>query len=150
MRWTLTFEERLLDKIRIHPTSECWEWTARINAAGYGVIRRGDTMVLSHRAAYELWCGQIPADLELDHLCRNRSCCNPLHLEPVTHAENCRRGVNVPPWADVNRHKTHCPAGHPYDATNTYIYADGSRSCRACNYESHRRRHKERTREPCV
>ena len=78
----------------------------------------GRKMIQAHRVAYELVKGKIPAGLELDHLCRNRICCNPAHLEAVTGRENSLRGVS--PWAK-NACATHCPRGHPYDAENTYV-----------------------------
>jgi hypothetical protein len=73
--------------------------------------------------------GAVPEGLELDHLCRVRGCVNPKHLEPVTHRENLMRGES---WSAVNARKTHCPEGHPYDETNTYIDGKGRRRCREC------------------
>lgn len=71
----------------------CWLWTGRLNNKGYGRVtlwakKRG---YMAHRMAYEFAVGPIPDGLEIDHLCRNRICCNPSHLEPVTHQENVRR-----------------------------------------------------------
>lgn len=75
---------------------------------------------------------EIPNGLELDHLCRNRACVNPYHLDPVSHAENMRRGVA----GLKQREKTHCPVGHEYTAENTYIHPqNGSRNCKACQRE---------------
>jgi hypothetical protein len=70
---------------------DCWEWKGARNSSGYGVIHfRGKTQG-AHRVAYELTQGKIPEGIELDHLCRNRVCCNPVHLEPINHNENMRR-----------------------------------------------------------
>lgn len=71
----------------------CWEWTGRVED-GYGrVPTSGSRYVRAHRAAYEIWTGPIPKELEIDHVCRNRRCFNPDHLEAVTHKENVRRGA---------------------------------------------------------
>jgi len=102
----------------------CWLWMGRLNNNGYGSIRIMSKLVagptLVHRFAYELLVGPIPEGVELDHLCKNRRCVNPAHLEPVTRSENCSRGDSGLAWAAHQRRKTHCPQGHPYDLFNTY------------------------------
>jgi predicted DNA-binding transcriptional regulator AlpA len=85
-----TVEERFWEKVE--PTGFCWEWTAFKDRKGYGRFRVDDRTMQAHRVAYELLVGPIPEGLHLDHLCRNTSCVNPDHLEPVDLAENVRRG----------------------------------------------------------
>jgi hypothetical protein len=106
--------------------SGCWPWLAA-TTNGYGVAWDGDRQVPAHRLMYELLVGPIPAGLELDHLCRNHGCVRPDHLEPVSHAENVRRGES----GAHQRRKTHCPQGHEYTEENTYQYR-GWRVCRQC------------------
>jgi HNH endonuclease len=72
--------------------SECWIWKLARNRDGYGVVRDGAGMKLAHRVEYEKHEGAIPDGLTLDHLCKERGCVNPAHLQPVSLAENCRRG----------------------------------------------------------
>lgn len=124
---------RLWAKCAIWPPTDCWLWQASIRKDGYGRIgvSRSAGVTVAHRVAYELVKGPIPKGLQLDHLCRNRSCINPAHLEAVTQGENLRRGISFLGG------KTHCPQGHPYDAGNTYrALHPGSgyfgRHCKAC------------------
>jgi hypothetical protein len=95
---------------------------------GYGRFKDGLRDVRAHRAAYEFTIGPIPAGLQIDHLCRNRACVNPSHLEAVTAAENTLRGESV---SAVEARRMNCPAGHPYLGENLRIYR-GMRYCRAC------------------
>lgn len=125
-------EQRFWIKVRKDAQSGCWLWIAALDRLGYGSFKR----TKAHRWAYEHFVGPIPAGRELDHLCRNRSCVNPDHLEPVTHAENMARGANAV--------KTHCPAGHGYEQTARIWH--GRRHCRLCNNAASRR-YRERLRE---
>ncbi|MGZ6854085.1 MAG: HNH endonuclease [Mycobacteriaceae bacterium] len=84
--------------------------------------------------------GPIPRGLELDHLCRNRRCVNPDHLEPVSHRENCHRAELGVAAADIMRSRTHCPRGHKYDQSNTYRTPKGYRVCRTCHRDRERSR----------
>lgn len=117
---------------------------ASTNSNGYGVVGVDGRTVRAHRALYERWFGSIPSGLELDHLCRNRACINPAHLEPVTHAVNMERSPFRGALGEFHRSKTHCPQGHPYDEENTYVYAKknggSGRQCRTCHRDRQRRR----------
>jgi len=108
----------------------CWPWTAGSDRKGYGrVLRRHGRSALAHRFAYEEMVGTVPDGRELDHLCFNRLCCNPAHLEPVTHEENLRRGDMG--WRSE---QTHCKHGHEFTPENTYLRI-GKRHCRTCRRE---------------
>ena len=114
----------------------CWEWIGATNRAGYGQFEVGTFAAHkvrgAHRVAYEALNGVIPEGLQCDHLCRNRACVNPAHIEPVTNRENARRGLNGLLWAPL----THCLRGHPYNTANTYWYltvrGQPARKCREC------------------
>lgn len=118
----------------------CLEWTGSKDELGYGRVGRGGQgrgWIYAHVAAWVLFNGPVPDGLELDHLCRNPGCCNPYHLEPVSHRENCLRGQSPPAR---NAKKTHCVHGHEFTPENTRIKRSGKRDCRACDREAHRRR----------
>ena len=118
----------------------CLFWTGSLTNGGYGRfwIPNFKTTVLAHRWKWEETHGIVPKGLELDHLCRNRLCVEPTHLEAVTRRTNVLRS-NSPCAKQAQR--THCPLGHPYDESNTLRW-QGHRSCRLC----HNTRVKERNR----
>lgn len=127
-----TDDERFWRKVQGPDPLGCWTWAGSLNRAGYGQFTlRGPRNVMAHRYAYEALIGPIPDGLTIDHLCRNKACLNPWHLEPVPNGVNIRRGGNAV--------KTHCPRGHEYRAENTYLYR-GSRYCRTCQNDQRRER----------
>jgi hypothetical protein len=115
----------------------CWVWTgAKVD--GYGVWWKNKHNKQAHISVYEDLHGPVPEGLQLDHLCRVRHCCRPMHLEPVTCRMNLLRGETL---AATNAKKTHCPKGHALDAANTYMHR-GKRACKRCRAA---RRHAHRT-----
>lgn len=121
---------------KVDATGDCWEWTASTSGGGYGWFMCEHGSVPAHRWSWEHLVGPIPDSLQLDHLCRNRGCVNPDHLEPVSQAENIARGV-------AGAHqlaKTHCPQRHPYSGDNL-ILTGGRRRCRVCTRAA-KQRHK--------
>jgi len=108
----------------------CWIWTGFTNKDGYGQTSSSAFATsLVHRIFWLLDGRELDPVLVLDHLCRNRACCNPDHLEQVTFAENLRRGG----LGTHNRIKMHCPKGHPYSKRNTMKTPNGRRKCRTCD-----------------
>lgn len=122
-----TVQERI--DFYVQREGDCWIWTGKRLPAGYGRMSYGGKWNLAHRMSYTHLVGPIPEGLDLDHLCRNRACVNPAHLEPVTRSVNLRRGVGGPA---INAAKTHCIRGHEFTPENTAIAERGKRRCRKC------------------
>lgn len=137
----LSTEEKFRLKFAENRETGCWDWTASRFSDGYGEFRMDGKTRGAHRVSYELFIGPIPPGLTLDHLCRNRACVNPEHLEPVTHQENVLRGVSP---AAFHARKTHCANGHPFNEENT-TYLARRRKCRLCD-RVYQRRYRERRR----
>lgn len=117
--------------------SGCWVWIGVIGKDGYGYFNwcamkyRPESLptYCTHRMTYILTNGPVAEGMQLDHLCRNRPCCNPAHLEPVTPSVNVRRS------SKCQSPRTHCRRGHPYEG-NSYIVRQGAvvpiRNCKTC------------------
>jgi hypothetical protein len=118
----------------------CLEWHGVRTNEGYGRVGYLGKKWPVHRLVYEYFNGPVEDGLVLDHLCRNRVCANPAHLEPVTDQENILRGEGP---AATNAGKTHCKHGHPFSGSNLFLCSRGRRQCRAC-YEARKRRSQER------
>jgi len=135
---------------RISRSDGCWLWTGATDGdRGYGRVRPRDEgpQLLAHRVVYELLVGAIPPELQLDHLCRNTTCVNPSHLEPVTAQINSLRSMSP---SAVSVRTGACKYGHAYTADNTSIAKERSgytyRRCRTCeNARASRYRKRERT-----
>jgi len=104
---------------------QCWPWMKSTGSHGYGQTWDGITVRLAHRVAWVLHHGrQIPDDMTIDHICRNRTCVNVDHLRLLTNVENAKDNGMA--------RRTQCPSGHAYDDANTYVNRMGHRQCRAC------------------
>jgi 5-methylcytosine-specific restriction endonuclease McrA len=117
----------------------CWIWTARTLPNGYGMLNRKKKSHYAHRFSYVLHGREIPAGTELDHLCRNRGCVNPDHLEPVTRHINIMRGDGPRTTSQRMAARTHCQNGHPY-ADGYYLTKHGWKRCKTCGRESDKMR----------
>ena len=115
------------------PDTGCWVWYGCMTKKGYGMIAvdapgRKPFGTSAHRVFFIAECGAIPEGLVIDHLCLNKRCVNPSHLEPVTSAVNISRAHKGVP----EKRLTHCARGHEVGPENTYYIKDGRRECRAC------------------
>lgn len=132
--------DRLMARV-VKTDSGCWLWTGSTSYKGYGKIgvKKPEPKTLAtHVVTYNHYVGPVPEGCELDHLCRNPLCCNPDHLEPVTHKVNIQRGNS--PGAIVARTGL-CKRGHAMEGDNVYYFPDGSgrRQCRTCRNEYRKR-----------
>jgi len=141
-----SLEERFWSRVDKNGPNGCWVWTGGLNPCGYGKIRVGVQTRGAHRVSYEIAKGTVPNGLQLDHLCRNRRCVNPDHMEPVTQRENILRGIS---FAANNAKQTHCHRGHELAGANLEKshLRHGMRACILCcriRDREYRRRRRER------
>lgn len=130
MNKSLPFDVQVWPKVdRSNGPDSCWVWLAARGTGGYGLIKVAGRMRMAHRYVFENLVGPIPEGLQIDHLCRNRPCVNPAHLEAVTSRVNTLRGNTL---QAENAAKTHCAQGHRFSPENTSISAIGQRKCRTC------------------
>lgn len=139
---------RLINWSSVCPETGCWIWQRTKSADGYGTLclwtprNKPKRSTKAHRLAYEEFVGPIPDGLQIDHLCRNRACICPDHMEPVTQQENVMRGDAKFVSKRLALQRTHCKNGHEYTAENTAIYQNNhGRRCRECNRMQCRKYH---------
>lgn len=139
----MTVIKRILNRVNVDE-NDCWLFQGAKQSDGYGVVKHREKAKLAHRITYFVFKGKIPKGEEIDHLCKTRNCCNPNHLEAVTHAENIRRGDAKKAFLKMRKNQTHCKRGHKFDEKNTrYKYRKNGvvhRNCIACEKFKYKQR----------
>lgn len=129
---------RFMRLVQVDPVTQCWNWIGHKTDGGYGFSALDGKKTVAHRALWILLRGDLPKEMDLDHLCRNRACINPDHLEPVTRSENLIRGFIA----------RGCKNGHPYNEEDFSIVrrTDGTieRRCKICHRERNKKAKRDR------
>ena len=133
--------ERFSSKVLKIQGDCCWNWKGEKTWDGYARLWSKNGHLRAARMAFENFIGAIPNGHEIDHLCVNKGCVNPLHLEAVPHRINLLRGLSP---AGINAAKTHCIHGHLFSAENTYLKPNGARNCKQCLNDSNKKYRKEK------
>lgn len=145
MEHVTELQRRILDRMTIEDrgyATPCWVSDRARQKNGYTKIGCEGRTRLTHRVAYEAFVGQIPDGMVIDHLCRERACCNPAHLEAVTTRENLVRGDTLTAHEVAQQA---CKRGHAFTPANTYMRRDRlGRMCRKCRAETNRRSYQKR------
>jgi len=126
---------------KVEKGRRCWLWRGHVDEKGYGRFDWNDQHGYAHRFSWEVANGEaLPpltaGGMEIDHLCHNRQCVRPGHLQLVPRRENVRRAFSA---AGIHHRTTHCPQGHPYDEANTWLDQRGRTPRRRCRQCSHNR-----------
>lgn len=133
----MTTSERFWAKVQV--TESCWVWTAAMDGHGYGAFWYQRKVAKAYRAAYEMFVGPVPEGMQLDHLCRNRACVNPAHLEPVSQQVNIARGASP---SAISVRTNACSRGH--DLSSAAVRRpDGRRYCGECRRATY-------VQKPCI
>lgn len=135
----------ILQRINKNKENDCWEWTGGTQSRGYGItgIPKTRKKIVTHRASYEAFIGEIPKGLYVCHKCDNPPCCNPNHLFVGTQKENLQDMVRKGRCNPHMLQKTHCPLGHPYNEENTYRH-NNRRHCKLCKRISFKKWYKKK------
>ena len=147
---TINKHEKFLSFISVNKESQCWEWTKARYRSGYGVFATYENKTrvnyMAHRVSFTIFKRPIREGMIIDHKCLNKSCVNPDHLREVTDRENLL--LNRSSQCSINLSKTHCPKGHEYTASNTYLNSckNPGRVCKECAKTYNRERYLKRKR----
>jgi len=142
--------QRFMKHVRIDPITECWEWIGSKDRDGYGIFFLNSKPVFAHRFSYIHFYGSFPDGLVTDHVCRNRCCVNPLHLDAVTVEENNRRALPFYGNGKLGTPRTKCKHGHDLSGDNVLVHHDRTKRgtvrqrvrCKLCEHSRDKNRYR--------